>query len=405
METAKAGAAMKEQLEKECTALRAELAALRQRLDALETIRTNSQGRLIQTFAGLRLFKRVVVAVLPLVALVAVGSTLYGESPLQAFFIDPNGSVGIGTNTPRATLDVAGTLNVTKNADLGNTRISGSDAAAAQALILLNSNNANAKDEGVYQSYVVGTTGNEMARIQAANKAAGGLGAGYLSFYTRNNDKVTEKVRVDSNGNVGIGTTTPQGFQVVVPENSRPAELNPGITLAGGAEGNAGIKLRNNGQGTPYIDFSQQRGVDYDARIRLIAPGKLAIEGAKLVIGRTDLPVPVGAESLRILRGVVGFRGDMLSGAGFTVQKVKTGVFDIIFSQPFSKLPAASVTEIFGSYNIEKGAPYEGGVEGGSTLDYAVITHLSADRMRVKIGKSNGDAADRDFTFIVMGEL
>jgi hypothetical protein len=90
---------------------------------------------------------------------------------------------------------------------------------------------------------------------------------------------------IDAKGNVGIGDLTPQGFQVVLPEKNKPANPKAGITLAGGLDGNASIEVRNNGTGTPYIDFAQKIDSDYDARLRLIAPGKLAIEGADLSTG------------------------------------------------------------------------------------------------------------------------
>ena len=53
--------------------------------------------------------------------------------------------------------------------------------------------------------------------------------------------------------------------------------------MAGGVEGNACIELRNASSGTPYIDFAQDTSADFNARIRLTAPGQLAIEGATLV--------------------------------------------------------------------------------------------------------------------------
>jgi len=90
---------------------------------------------------------------------------------------------------------------------------------------------------------------------------------------------------IDKDGRVGVGTVAPEGFQVALPENMKPMNPKAGITLSGGPEGNASIEVRNNGKGTPYIDFSQKVDSDYDARIRLTAPGKLAIEGAALGIG------------------------------------------------------------------------------------------------------------------------
>ncbi len=75
-------------------------------------------------------------------------------------------------------------------------------------------------------------------------------------------------------GNVGIGTMEPRGFQVVLPEGGNGSRPGPGVTIAGGASGNASIELRNAGSGTPYIDFAQDgTRADYDARIRLTEPG------------------------------------------------------------------------------------------------------------------------------------
>jgi hypothetical protein len=93
-----------------------------------------------------------------------------------------------------------------------------------------------------------------------------------------------------TDGNVGIGTTNPSGFQIVLPESSKSSSLpSAGVTIAGGLSGNASIELRNAGTGTPYIDFAQDATkTDYDARIRLTEPGKLAIEGANVGIGATS---------------------------------------------------------------------------------------------------------------------
>jgi microcystin-dependent protein len=54
-----------------------------------------------------------------------VGGILYAQTSSDALFIDPRGWIGIGTNKPNATLDVAGTLNVAKNSNLADTSING----------------------------------------------------------------------------------------------------------------------------------------------------------------------------------------------------------------------------------------------------------------------------------------
>jgi microcystin-dependent protein len=60
-----------------------------------------------------------------LTLLFLIGNILYAQSSGDALFIDPRGWVGIGTNKPNATLDVAGTLNIAKNSSLADTTING----------------------------------------------------------------------------------------------------------------------------------------------------------------------------------------------------------------------------------------------------------------------------------------
>lgn len=109
-----------------------------------------------------------------------------------------------------------------------------------------------------------------------------------------------EALSIDQQGNVGVGTTSPRAFQVVLPESTKPSAPGPGVTLSGGADGNANIELRNNGAGTPYIDFARKPGVDYDARIVLKEPGKLAIEGATLSAKSLETDSGISLDALKI---------------------------------------------------------------------------------------------------------
>lgn len=97
-----------------------------------------------------------------------------------------------------------------------------------------------------------------------------------------------EALFIDERGNVGIGKADKlEGLQVVLPEGKQSAP-GAGITISGGREGNARIELRNDGSGTPYIDFAVKGlEADYDGRLRLVAPGKLAVEGTDLGVGTT----------------------------------------------------------------------------------------------------------------------
>jgi hypothetical protein len=107
-----------EELARCCAELSAAVASLQKRLLQLEAQRSRA--------AGGRFPKVMVAILLPLTLLLAAGGLLYADGAGEALFISPQGWVGIGTNVPKATLDVAGTLNVTDASALANTTISGS---------------------------------------------------------------------------------------------------------------------------------------------------------------------------------------------------------------------------------------------------------------------------------------
>jgi hypothetical protein len=127
-----------------------------------------------------------------------------------------------------------------------------------------------------------------------------------------------------NNGNVGIGTLSPKGFHVALPESAKGGVApGPGVTIAGGPQGNASIELRNNGSGTPYIDFAVDGASDFDARLRLVAKTQFAIEGVNVGIGTASIYNPQGwNKTVDIL------------GTGHTRLNVRTegGVVTSIFS-------------------------------------------------------------------------
>jgi hypothetical protein len=177
--------------------------------------------------------------------------------------INPNGgNVGIGTVNPQASLEIdRGTTN---NLALS---LRSSGQGWGSGLQFINTGTLDGKAAKTYGIY----SGND-GKLHFADVAA-----------------QADRLVVDRDGNVGIGTNTPRGFQIVLPESSKSSSLpSAGVTIAGGASGNASIELRNAGTGTPYIDFAQNATTtDYDARIRLTEPGKLSIEGANVGIGTT----------------------------------------------------------------------------------------------------------------------
>ena len=126
----------------------------------------------------------------------------------ELFRIQENGNIGIGTTVPLAITDIQGT-NVTLYAanyvgSVGTIYLRGNDAynsGTAGAGIYL---------RGKYDSSSNVTTFGAISAIKENN--IDGNYAGALTFLSRTNGQgsgAAEKMRIDSNGNVGIGTSSP----------------------------------------------------------------------------------------------------------------------------------------------------------------------------------------------------
>lgn len=100
----------------------------------------------------------------------------------------------------------------------------------------------------------------------------------------------------------------------------------------------------------------------------------------------TQLYAPGGEENLRIIRGSVDKDGDILAGAGFTVNRKGAGVYHITFNTPFSEIPTATATVRYdGITTIATMANQTNG-----ELDFGLLT-------------TNGVLRDEIFHFIIMG--
>ncbi|MDD3531309.1 MAG: DUF5011 domain-containing protein [Candidatus Pacebacteria bacterium] len=161
----------------------------------------------------------------------AIATTPTGGSNTERFRITSAGNVGIGTTAPFSKLDVRGSGGTISSLNTAaQTLITGSQSMAASGGYLIGSGAAgtdivpllvaseNAAGQNIGGS--IGFGGKYAAASNAAVTFAGIIGAkenatdanasGYLAFGTRlTGSYIAERMRIDSTGNVGIGTTGP----------------------------------------------------------------------------------------------------------------------------------------------------------------------------------------------------
>jgi hypothetical protein len=101
-----------------------------------------------------------------------------------------NGNVGIGTTAPSSKLEIYNT-------------------AQAGHLLLTANDNPNADATRIDIDFRVANQGHTVGRIASSYDTSANGGSGALRFYTRNQGNLTENVRINNIGSVGIGTTSP----------------------------------------------------------------------------------------------------------------------------------------------------------------------------------------------------
>lgn len=102
-------------------------------------------------------------------------------------------------------------------------------------------------------------------------------------FYIFDRKVYQQRFIIDSNGNVGIGTTPGGALHVGGSRNYSGWNTGDGVFLNRNSDGNAAVELRSpSGNRNPYIDFSRNNNIDYDVRLVLTDNDSLVIDGGQL---------------------------------------------------------------------------------------------------------------------------
>lgn len=151
------------------------------------------------------------------------------DGQTNQFVLDNNGTIGIGTAAPRNNLEVG---NTSSNQSV---RIGGIYRGPGSGYTGLDQETT--RHQLVFSSWRDVQTDTVGAKIAAINKTAGS-GPSWdltqhtdLAFFTLgttpgSTDATTEKMRITSSGNVGIGVTAPSAFLDLAPSTTAKASLN-----------------------------------------------------------------------------------------------------------------------------------------------------------------------------------
>jgi hypothetical protein len=139
--------------------------------------------------------------------------------------------------------------------------VAGSSATNFKSLILRNGDGTVGSTVSIDLETSAGTIGDEAsmaARISGIRLGNGTTGG--LIFSTTNSGTLGERVRIDNNGNVGIGTTTPTSKLETIHDSTA---TTPALYIKGGYAGNAIARFeRIYGvtAGTTYVDINGSGG-------------------------------------------------------------------------------------------------------------------------------------------------
>lgn len=236
----------------------------------------------------------------------------------QAMTLADNGNLGIGTTSPSVRLTVNGSaegtsLLVTSGTDDNN--------------IMLGAANSFGSNNNAQNKWSIRWRG----RISGSGHS--------LAFYDELN--AAERMRIDSAGNVGIGTSSPgarlsvSGGSVYLQSSgtySEPAVI-AGVLAFDSSNGDLNISARSNGGNTFMRFYTSSAGVGTE-RMRITSAGDLVIGSASALLstaGRGNITLN-GTSGSILAMGVGGATNGYLYHAGTQMELVNTTATPLTFS-------------------------------------------------------------------------
>lgn len=255
-------------------------------LTALAGLTTTAFGRSVLTWADAAALRTAVALPTSTVAgrLARYTNTAGAQGSTTGLFEDASGNVGIGTAEPNSHLTLAnadpwadirvfeGAISSGHEIGVGGRQIIHRYANGNYRLQLGdNAHNGGSGNDGIAFGY----TGNSIA---AHGVALGAVASKGLGLFTSNGTALTERMRIDAAGNVGIGTTIP-GSKLHI---SSPDSTNTQLTIA--HSGAASSLLR-------FLDGTTEKGqVTYHSSGYML----LSHREAGVSIANTDLVLKEG---------------------------------------------------------------------------------------------------------------
>ena len=207
------------------------------------------------------------------------------------FVVRGDGNVGIGTASPARTLDVVGDIQASS---LIKSSVSSNSTNLATAnggtLILENSHNTDGNFSNIGGYNTNGLVSSQINFVNVSQSSRHGA----ITLNTHNGSSLTERVRVDKDGNVGIDQTSPSSFYSgasnLVIGNTSQAESGLTIVSSGGASSYGEIFFADGTTGNQayrgFIQYNHDNSTDSllfgtagSERMRIDSSGNVGIGG------------------------------------------------------------------------------------------------------------------------------